>query len=523
MARALKNIRSVKILAALILLGPGLSGLGQEHGGPLSAELGPGPYRAGFRLIEAFDPTRLYPFGDGSAFGPRPVRVYVWYPAPRTAGIAPRTMTVGDYVRLAVEDFHPPSKAGAASLPVELLPVPLSRGMTAEERAALFSRPVSAGRDLPAAEGRFPLVLLGQGLYYESPLSHVALCEHLAEHGYVVGTSPLRGGRNRLVNLSVEDLEAEVRDMEFVLGALRGWGCVDAARLGIAGYDLGGMAGLLLTMRNPGVDAFLSFDTAILNRHFSGLPRTHPDYHVESFTVPWLMMIQARFIPSSSKPEDEYLPDLKAHGDSFLAHVPSVSHGDFSSYALFGIKKGLPGYWGTPAKDTGPLHLEICRLGRVFLDAYLKDDPAAKAELLARSRQGAARPQGFRLDFKAGKEPPPAPGLLVHRLIEDGFDEGNAAFERLKGSYPAEALAPEATLNWLGTHFLYWWGREEEAVKVFELVTELYPKSANAFDSLGEAYLAVGRTEEAVLSYEKSLALDPKNENAADVLKRIKK
>jgi pimeloyl-ACP methyl ester carboxylesterase len=516
--------RRVKILGLAVLsFAAARSASGQDGSRSPWPGLEPGRYQAAFRLIETADPARVFPAGEGSDWEPRPLRIYVWYPAGRRSGEKWSAMKVADYVRLAVEDFHPALTGAAGAIPVDLLPVPLSRGMTAEERSLLLGRSASAVRDLPAADGKFPLVVLGQGLYYESPLSQFVLCEYLAEHGYVVGTSPLRGARSRLVNLSVEDLEAEVRDMECVLGALRGWTCVDGERLGVAGYDLGGMAGLLLAMRNPGVDAFLSLDAGILNRHFSGLPRTHPSYSVESFTVPWMHMTQARFIPSTRKPEDEFLYDVKKYGDSILAHVPSMSHGDFSSYALFGITKGLPGYWGKPDKDTGPLHLEICQLGRLFLDAYLKGDPAAKAALLKRCEERAGGSQGFRLDHRAGQEPPPAPGLLVHRLIESGFESGKAEFERLKKAYPAEALAAEATLNWLGAHYLYWWGREAEAVRLFELVTELYPASANAFDSLGEAYLALGRTDEAVRSYEKSLALDPKNENAAAVLKRIKK
>lgn len=59
------------------------------------------------------------------------------------------------------------------------------------------------------------------------------------------------------------------------------------------------------------------------------------------------------------------------------------------------------------------------------------------------------------------------------------------------------------------------------AVKVFELNAELFPESANVWDSLGEGYLRLGDTTKAVRNYRKVLAIDPENKNAAEVLKKI--
>ncbi|MGE5498038.1 MAG: serine hydrolase [Syntrophothermus sp.] len=62
----------------------------------------------------------------------------------------------------------------------------------------------------------------------------------------------------------------------------------------------------------------------------------------------------------------------------------------------------------------------------------------------------------------------------------------------------------------------------KEAVSVFNLMTEEFPGSGNAFDSLAEGYLTMGDKENAVKNYQKSIELDPKNTNAADMLKKLK-
>lgn len=61
------------------------------------------------------------------------------------------------------------------------------------------------------------------------------------------------------------------------------------------------------------------------------------------------------------------------------------------------------------------------------------------------------------------------------------------------------------------------------SIRAFTLLTEEFPESANAWDSLAEAYMKSGDKANAVRYYEKSLVLDPKNENATKMLESLKK
>lgn len=62
----------------------------------------------------------------------------------------------------------------------------------------------------------------------------------------------------------------------------------------------------------------------------------------------------------------------------------------------------------------------------------------------------------------------------------------------------------------------------DEAIEIFKLNTELYPESANAYDSLGEAYATVGNREEAIKAYEKAVKCDPTYASSVDALRRLK-
>jgi hypothetical protein len=110
---------------------------------------------------------------------------------------------------------------------------------------------------------------------------------------------------------------------------------------------------------------------------------------------------------------------------------------------------------------------------------------------------------------------------LYKEIQEKGIAPARELYEKLKTEKSAEYNFREDQLNSLGYRLL----REnkiKEAVAVLEWNAAANPKSANAFDSLAEAYLADGQKDKAIENYEKSLALNPKNENAAAALKKIK-
>ncbi|MDH4198076.1 MAG: hypothetical protein OEW05_11745 [Candidatus Aminicenantes bacterium] len=419
-------------------------------------------------------------------------------------------MDLATYVRLATEEGG--------------FPVPLKKGLSEERLKSLLAERTAAFPEAKPAASKFPLLVLGQGLYYESPLAHFVLCEFLASHGYVVATCPLVGTQYRLVNLNAEDLETQIRDMEFALAKARELTPVDLARTGIIGYDLGGMAGLTLSMRRPEVAAFLSLDAGILTPHRSGLPASHPSYREDRFVIPWMHMTQARFIEFSRKGQaGTTLADRKKFGDRYLVHVSTTNHGQFSSYAMLGITDAVPGYWGPVESDPRPLYEAICSLALDFFNGYLRSDTSALAKLNNAAQSPDTADPGIKVEYKKGQTPPSSEAEFVHLIIEKGVSEARPIIDRARAAYPNHTLCSEGVLNWLGYHFLYWWGREKEAVEVFELNISFFPRSANAYDSLGEAYLAQGEIAKGIASYRKSLELNPQNKTAAEVIKKYEK
>jgi hypothetical protein len=499
-------MKNVKVLCGLTILllaaGSGRAGQAGFWGG-LSA----GPFTPGFRLIETSDASRSFPSADGAGGAARPMRIYVWYPAKPTAAAR---MRLDDYVRMALEDFRPSA-----------LPVPLAKGLEPGALGKLRGTSVEAVRDAEPGPGRFPVLVFGQGLFFESPLSNFVLCEYLASHGYVVATSPLRGTRYRLVHISIEDVETEARDMEFVTAEARGLSYADPGRFGIIGFDLGGMAGLIMAMRDLRAGAFLSLDSGILDRHHSGLPAIHPQYREESFRIPWMHLTQARAIRTEKdRAEKPSLFERKLYGPSYLVHVPTTNHGDFSSYAALGIAFEGPGYWNAPlGAGAKPLYEAICRAASAFFDGHLKADRGRLEEML-RAGSSSDGP-GLRIERKPGQTAPPTEAVLIDLITDKGIATARAEIERVRAAFPGVTLVDESVLNWLAVYFQYWWGREAEALGVFELNAVLHPGSWSASDSLGDAYAARGRKDDAIRTYKRSLELNPEDPNAKAALEGL--
>lgn len=87
-------------------------------------------------------------------------------------------------------------------------------------------------------------------------------------------------------------------------------------------------------------------------------------------------------------------------------------------------------------------------------------------------------------------------------------DQAAAAFRTWKADPANRYITGEASLNTIGYAYAQA-GQTDRALAVFRAATEIFPNSANVFDSLGGAYRDAGRTAEAIAAYERALALNP--------------
>ncbi|WP_428377212.1 DUF2306 domain-containing protein [Lichenicoccus sp.] len=105
-------------------------------------------------------------------------------------------------------------------------------------------------------------------------------------------------------------------------------------------------------------------------------------------------------------------------------------------------------------------------------------------------------------------------------LAQGGLAEARRRFEAIRITTSREYDLSEPDLNGLGYKLLSA-RRWPEAIGIFELNVESYPRSGNVYDSLAEAYMDSGDTPRAIAFYERSLTLTPGNANALRMLRRL--
>lgn len=107
----------------------------------------------------------------------------------------------------------------------------------------------------------------------------------------------------------------------------------------------------------------------------------------------------------------------------------------------------------------------------------------------------------------------------VYNIIsKKGFEEGEKWFKKHKNS--DKYYIKEAEINNVGYALIE--SKINDAIEIFKWNTALFPESANAYDSLGEAYLKNKNIELAIKNYEISIKLNPENINAKNIIKQIR-
>jgi tetratricopeptide (TPR) repeat protein len=117
---------------------------------------------------------------------------------------------------------------------------------------------------------------------------------------------------------------------------------------------------------------------------------------------------------------------------------------------------------------------------------------------------------------------PPLPDggrVIAQAIQQSGPDAALAAYHELLPS--GKAYFGEWEINQVGYLFLQQ-GRKADALEIFEYNARQHPRSANAHDSLAEAYYSIGQLAQAREHYEQSLRLNPENDNARAMLDKLK-
>jgi tetratricopeptide (TPR) repeat protein len=109
---------------------------------------------------------------------------------------------------------------------------------------------------------------------------------------------------------------------------------------------------------------------------------------------------------------------------------------------------------------------------------------------------------------------------LSTTIASSGVDAAISQYHSLKAAAPAIYNFEEGELNTLGYELIQA-KKFKEAVRIFQLNVDAYPKSSNTYDSLGEAYLDDGNRPLAIANFRRALALNPKNYSAIGWLRKL--
>lgn len=519
--RAIKYDPAILLLPALFLFCS--EGVFGQQKSPLWGDLPPGEFAVGYKIIDERDASRSFPQKSGAhlVYAARRVKISLWYPA-QNSGRTGARMKFREYLSAMDVSAEAAIIETANSLnQIRLKDLSLFHEIPDAAITNLLGTETGATMNAPfAGKGKFPVVVLGQGLYYESPLTHTVLCEFLASRGFIVTTANLVGAHSPFVKLDAVDLEAAVRDLEFVASRARNLPAADKEKLAVVGFDMGGLSGLLLSMRNGEVDAFASLDSGIAAAHNLRLVKAMPDYEPSRLRAPLLHATHppeelARFGVS----EDTSFLDAARRSNRLVMRIPGVRHADFTSRPV--IESVAAKMQDETTKRRRASFEFIAQNLLLFLRAHLRNDQQSFDALYNEPKSNPASKIRFAGEWKSAQ----AASLVsedefINFLYLEGAEKAAALFRRLRAEFPGEQVFREETLNQIGFNRLYR-GAAAEAIGIFSLNAEAFPQSANVYDSLGAAYMFAGNPAEAIRNYRKSLEINPHNENAKAGLKRL--
>ena len=472
-----------------------------------------GDYHVGFQHTVEYDHSRTYQkkMQWDHEFTSRPLEISLWFPAEKSAHS--ERFDIANYLEILKREEE------WESLPTEQILNWFAYPNTVKNRQLLKEK-TKAFHFANPIEKKFPAVIYAPS-YEASSVENFAMCEFLASHGYVVIAVTSKGESHRRIGREiVKGLEAQTRDLEFLLGRLHQMPNVNTKKIGTMGFSFGGLSNVLLQMRNKHIKAIVSLDGTI--RYNYGALKKHPSANVLQVDVPFIHFAQKE-IPKDILESDKIDPKLNTeflfynelkYSDAYKIRMKNMTHMNFASLDIFLRERD---------KRQDKSDREILESYKVvseytlnFLNAYLKNDEKALPLLKKKAYSSL-----LTIEHKSALSTPFTFRDFHELAKKQNYQALEKLFENVKKSHSRFEI-PEGQLNQLGLQLVFNPKVSKNGIAIFELATKLYPKSGNLFDSLAEGYLFIGDKKNAIRNFKKSLELSPSNQNAIRRLNTLK-
>ena len=320
----------------------------------------------------------------------------------------------------------------------------------------------------PAATPAPGLVLLHQ--CNRDRNAWAAFATAAATRGYHVIAMDYRGfgesGGDRFVNFQQQGsviAEKWPGDVDTAFDYLVAQPGVDKARIGAAGASCGVNQSVLLARRHPEVKTVMLLSGGV----------TPPAREYLRETPSLSVLAAASHDDGGAVGQMQFILQWSSNASNKLVEYKAAGHGT----DMFAVEKGLQ-----------PLMLD-------WLDARL------------RTATQTSTPSPL--------PPTPTQQFWTELTKPGGVAKARVIFDAARKKDPAAVLFPEQEMNGYGYELLQA-SKNDDAIVVFQMNVEAYPKSANTYDSLSDAYLAAGKRDDALKLAEKALQVLAADTTAPD-------
>ena len=472
-----------------------------------------GPHAVGMRVVQQVDYSRsvevdLNAFGESkSGERARPMQTLIWYPA-QAGALVP--MQAIDYELTKLTDYE----VGVSAADIAKARASWLGGAN----AALLTQPMWATRDAAPATGKHPVVIFAPS-FGARAYENADLCEYLASYGYIVLATRSSGPRSKQMSDDLEGLEAQATDIGFLTAYAHSLAHADSSRLAVVGFSWGGLANVIASARSTRIKALVSLDGSVRSHaHLIAAGSVKPARTaVPMLSIGSRPMSLETLNQKGRSVASSYLNSMK-YSDVYLANMMPMVHMNFSSWSLrFDGDQQFTDYSSAEVADA---YSWSARYVKEFLDAYLKQDAAALAFLARTPVKNGVPAHMMALEARPASAAVPTNASFIKAFVGRGFKDAEAIYKAMLAQSPEFVLIPPQLTTW--GYQLLERKNASGAAELFKLATVINPEYAAVFDSLGEAYEALGEKALAIKAYEQAVALDKQQTNAAARLKALR-